>query len=186
VVSTVIAVLVLSVGVLCLISCLEHIANPAQLRSELLAHGVLPTRLVPLVPGGLAVAELGLAAAASAVVLGGQDLVGATGRGVLVLGAGLFLVFAWYTSVRLASGSSGSCACSMYLPADALGVVSVRALCVAAVLVVGAVVDPPALASGELAATVAMSTTLALLLWTLPAAMSSGRPVGSDVAQVSA
>lgn len=152
-----------------------HLRRPAALATALRGHGVLPSRLVPLV----AAAVIGVEA-----LLGGAVALGmATGwrRTAVALGAAtaLFVAYAAYAGYLLLAGRAGvPCGCAgSRVPLT--GWVAARAAALAAAALAGWAFAPSALdpaLRGDVVVAMCAGGTFACLLALLPAAMTDPAP----------
>lgn len=155
-----------------LTGCAAHLSRPAGLPRALRLHGVLPDPAVRT-------ASLAVPAAEGGLGLGGVAALAAGSRtgltGVLAGAALLFGLYALYTRHALVSGAAGPCGCARTeLPLSDW--ITTRATALALSAATAAVLVGPLQAASpaggaRTAIALLAAATLALLLWTLPAAM---------------
>jgi hypothetical protein len=158
-----------AVLVVLVIAVAERVAAPRALRTALVAHGVVPSR----VAGPLAVAVTVVEAALAVLLLIGPSPL------VLSAAAVLFACYGGYAWHVTASGRGGPCGCGgVETPMDHW--VTGRAFVLAALAATGAAahssVPPLAAFDSRLLIVLLAAATIGVLLWHLPAAMT--RPQG--------
>jgi hypothetical protein len=155
-----------------LAGCAAHLARPTGLPEALRVHGLLPEDAVRTAAVVVPAAEALLGFGGATTLLTGHRG-GLTG--VLCAGSALFAGYALYTRYALTAGRGGPCGCARTeLPLSDW--ITTRAAALALCAATGAALTGPADAAfpdgGARSATALLATlTLALLLWTLPAAM---------------
>lgn len=166
----VVSVAVYVVIVVLVIAVVERIGAPRALRAALAAHGVVPLRAAGLLAVVVTVVEAVLAV----LLLVGPSPIVLSGAAVLFAAYG---GYAWHVT---ASGRGGPCGCGVVeMPMDHW--VTGRAVALAVLAAAGAVAHDHVLPltdfDSQVLVVLLAATTIGVLLWHLPAAMTRPQEV---------